>query len=116
MRSTIRYYRQILDDKSASELRVMVYSGDVDGVCGTVYTQKWIFDLGFGYEPNWLWKTWYVQGQTAGYLTKFYTELNSKESRLTFATVHGAGHEVPTYKPEEAFVLFKAFLNNNWNI
>ncbi len=116
MRSTIRDYKQILTDKSADSIRMMVYSGDVDGVCGTVYTQKWIFDLGFEYEHDYLWKTWYVQGQTAGYITKFYTELASKQSRLVFATVHGAGHEVPTYKPEEAFVLFKAFLNNDWTI
>lgn len=29
---------------------------------------------------------------------------------LTFATVRGAGHEVPLFQPHRAFVLFKSFL------
>jgi carboxypeptidase C (cathepsin A) len=115
MRSTVRFYRQILDDKSVPDLRVMIYSGDLDGVCGTVYTQSWLFDLGYDYESNFLWEAWYVQGQTAGYITKFRTPYSS-DSRLTFATVHGAGHEVPTYKPEEAFVLFQAWLTDNFDM
>lgn len=29
---------------------------------------------------------------------------------LTFATVRGAGHEVPLFQPNRAFVIFKSFL------
>lgn len=29
---------------------------------------------------------------------------------LTFATVRGAGHEVPLFQPKRAYVLFKSFL------
>lgn len=29
---------------------------------------------------------------------------------LTFATVRGAGHEVPLFKPREALHLFKSFI------
>lgn len=43
---------------------------------------------------------------TSGYITKFKTHY-SGNSRLTFATVHNVVHEVPTYKPKEAFVLFQ---------
>jgi hypothetical protein len=32
----------------------------------------------------------------------------------TSYTVHFAGHEVPTYKPKEANVLFNAFINNDY--
>jgi hypothetical protein len=28
-------------------------------------------------------------------------------------TVHGAGHEVPTYKPKEALDLFEKYLSNS---
>ena len=108
-----KYYKELLDDKDISDLRIMVYSGDNDAVCATVGTQRWIYDL--GYPVSSLWKTWSVDGQTSGYITQFKTP-NSKESRLTFATVHGAGHEVPTYKPKEAFVLFQAYLNNDYRI
>lgn len=114
-KSTIHHYKQILNEESIPEFKMMIYTGDVDGVCGSLYTQEWIFNLGFNYEQNYLWKNWKVDGMTSGYITKFKTPYSNK-SRLTFATVHDAGHEVPTYKPKEAFVLFKAFLNDNWNI
>ena len=29
---------------------------------------------------------------------------------LTFATVRGAGHEVPLFQPRRAFILFRSFL------
>ena len=104
-----KYYNKILDSKSSPELRVLVYSGDDDSVCGTIGTQKWIWDL--GYTTKSMWKVWEVDQQVAGYVTHFNTP-HSTDSRLIFATVHFAGHEVPTYKPKEAFVLFQAYLNN----
>jgi carboxypeptidase C (cathepsin A) len=104
-----KYYPIILNSKTHQDLRVLVYSGDDDGVCGTIGTQRWIYDLGFPVDD--LWKTWYVDGQTAGYTTKFKTPY-SKESRFSFMTVHSAGHEVPTYKPKEALVLFDMYVNN----
>ena len=81
-----------------------------DSVCGTVGTQKWIWDL--GYPVKSLWKVWEVNQQVAGYITHFITP-HSTKSRLIFATVHFAGHEVPTYKPQEAFELFQAYLNDD---
>ena len=109
MRPMEKYYNKILNSKSSPELNILVYSGDDDGVCGTVGTQKWIYNLGYPIQS--LWKTWEVDGQMAGYVTKFNTPF-SEESRLIFATVHFAGHEVPTYKPKEAFILFQSYLNN----
>ena len=104
------YYTKILNSKSHPDLRVLIYSGDDDGVCGTIGTQRWIYDLGFPVES--LWKTWYNnEGQTAGYITKFATPF-VRENRLHFVTVHFAGHEVPTYKPSEALQLFEMYINN----
>jgi len=103
------YYKTILNSKTHPDLRVLVYSGDDDGVCGTIGTQRWIYDLGFSVSS--LWNTWYLDGQTAGYITKFNTPL-SKNTRLSFITVHFAGHEVPTYKPKEALELFKMYIDN----
>jgi len=103
------YYKTILNSKTHPDLRVLVYSGDDDGVCGTIGTQRWIYDLGFSVSS--LWDTWYVDGQTAGYITKFNTPF-SKDSRFSFMTVHFAGHEVPTYKPKEALKLFEKYINN----
>ena len=103
-----KYYPQILNSKTHPSLRILVYSGDDDSVCGTIGTQRWIYDLGF--KVSSLWETWYVDGQTAGFITKFLTEKES--SRFAFITVHGAGHEVPTYKPREAFELFRMYLED----
>ena len=50
------------------------------------------------------WQEYTVAQQTAGYITKW------KDTKFAFATVHGAGHEVPTYKPEIALNLFKMYL------
>jgi carboxypeptidase C (cathepsin A) len=105
-----KYYKIILNSESHPDLRVLVYSGDDDSVCGTIGTQRWIYDLGFKTES--LWDTWYSQdGQTAGFITKFNTPFG-KESRFSFITVHDAGHEVPTYKPKEALELFDMYINN----
>lgn len=102
------YYNKILNSKTHPDLRVLVYSGDDDGVCGTIGTQRWIYDIGFPVDS--LWKTWYnSEGQTAGYVTKFRTP---NGNRFYFMTVHFAGHEVPTYKPKEALQLFDMYINN----
>ena len=108
------YYNELLNSQSNKGLRIMVYSGDDDSVCGTIGTQKWLWTLGYSAKKDEYWKVWKVDGQTAGYITQFNTPFSS-EPRLTFATVHFAGHEVPTYKPKEAFVLFEAYLNNNYD-
>ena len=105
-----KYYRTILDSKTHSYLHVLVYSGDDDSVCGTIGTQRWIYDLGYSVSKKFDWNTWTVDGQVAGYVTKFNTPYSSV-SRFSFATVHSAGHEVPTYKPKEALELFKMYLN-----
>jgi carboxypeptidase C (cathepsin A) len=108
------YYNELLNSVSDKNMRILVYSGDDDSVCGTIGTQKWLWDLGFPVKKNEYWKVWEIDGQTAGYITQFETPF-SKEPRLTFATVHYAGHEVPTYKPKEAFYLFKSYLNNDYS-
>ena len=67
----------------------------------------WIFlhqIWGLGYEVSLNWQTYMVAGQTAGFLTKW------KNTKMAFLTVHGAGHEVPTYKPEVALDLYVKFL------
>lgn len=109
-----KYFHSILNDKTIPDFRILVFSGDNDAICGTVGTQRWIWDL--GYDVKSMWKPYYVTNQVAGYITHFGTPIDtSSRSRFTFATVSFAGHEVPTYKPGVAYYLFKAFLNNEYN-
>jgi carboxypeptidase C (cathepsin A) len=97
------YYQWLVE--SGANLKIMVFSGDDDSVCGTVGTQSWIYDLGYDVVPGTAWASWDYEGQVAGYVQKF--------EGYTFATVHGAGHEVPTYKPAQALKLISAYFNSS---
>lgn len=46
----------------------------------------------------------YFGTQVGGYLTTF-------TGTLSFVTVHFAGHEVPAYQPERAYVILEQYLN-----
>lgn len=99
--STAPIYNYLID--GGFGLDILVYSGDDDSVCGTIGTQDWIWSLGYSVSGK-AWQTYTVNDQTAGYLTKW------SKTKLAFLTVHGAGHEVPTYKPEVAFDLWSKYL------
>ena len=56
-----------------------------------------------GYQPlskAETWKPWSYEDQVAGYSTKFNID-TGKGNQFAFLTVHKAGHEVPTYVPEQ---------------
>ena len=95
-------------------LKMLVFSGDDDSICSTASTQSWIYDLGVEKNADYDWAIWNVDGQTGGYVTEF--ELDPASGTFYFATVHAAGHEVPAYKPKEAFDLFERYLTGNWNL
>lgn len=82
-------------------------------VCSTAATQSWIYNIGIDPKPGKLWNAWHVNNQTAGYITEF--DLGDTESSFIFVTVHGAGHEVPAYRPVEAFSLFKSYFSGKWD-
>jgi carboxypeptidase C (cathepsin A) len=96
------FYNYLIDGKFG--LNMLVYSGDDDFVCSTYGTQSWIWDLGYKVAPGKEWQEYTVNNQTAGYITKW------KGTKLGLATVRGAGHMVPAYKPEIALDLFGRFL------
>uniref|UniRef100_A0A7S4VBU0 Carboxypeptidase n=1 Tax=Ditylum brightwellii TaxID=49249 RepID=A0A7S4VBU0_9STRA len=104
---------QYAKDNANTTLNMMIFSGDDDSICSTAGTQAWIYDLGVDHLPGSLWKAWTLNDQTAGYVTKFDLGEGVKSS-FTFVTVHGAGHEVPSYRPAEALELFKRYLSNEW--
>ncbi|MDK0642987.1 hypothetical protein P5E91_15515, partial [Clostridium perfringens] len=83
-------------------LRGMLYSGDVDMACNFLMGQRFSRKLGFALTSAK--KEYHVQGQVAGYHTKY--------GALDFVTVRGAGHMVPTDKPAVAYHIIQSFLNN----
>ena len=110
--SLINLYKEVVMHGLEQNLHMMVYSGDDDSICSTAGTQYWIYDIGLDVLKEKLWQPWKVNGQVAGYVTPFNVKQGS--GSFTFTTVHGAGHEVPAYKPEQALVMFKNFLSQEW--
>ncbi|XP_057976815.1 serine carboxypeptidase-like 40 [Malania oleifera] len=82
-------------------LRVWIFSGDTDGrvpVTSTIYS---INKMKLPVKT--LWHPWFLNGEVGGY-TQIY------KGNLTFATIRGAGHQVPSYQPRRALSLIKHFL------
>ncbi|XP_047310829.1 serine carboxypeptidase-like 25 [Impatiens glandulifera] len=94
--SVLPIYRELI----AAGLRIWVFSGDIDSVVPVTATRFSLAQLKL--ETKTPWYPWYIKKQVGGW-TEVY-------KGLTFATVRGAGHEVPLFKPRAAFQLFRSFL------
>ncbi|KAF3341796.1 Serine carboxypeptidase-like 1 [Carex littledalei] len=79
----------------------LIYSGDHDFDIPHVGTQDWIRSLNFSIVDDW--RPWYVGGQVAGFTRRY-------SNNLTFATVKGAGHTAPEYKPKECLEMLQRWL------
>eukprot|EP00624_Nannochloropsis_granulata_P001308 evm.model.NODE_16386_length_9479_cov_30.199177.2 len=99
-------YTYLVDDKKNLKLRILIFSGADDSVCATQGTLFWVGNMGWPIKQSQEWTSWGIDGQVAGFLQGY-------QNGITIATVSGAGHEVPAYKPVEALALFKAYLNDN---
>ncbi|KAG2431440.1 hypothetical protein HXX76_009455 [Chlamydomonas incerta] len=82
-------------------LRMLVFSGDVDGIVPVVGTRRWVASLRLKEKSPW--RPWTAGGQVGGYVVEY-------AQGLTFATVRGAGHMVPYVQPARAAKLAKFFL------
>ncbi|KAK9824563.1 hypothetical protein WJX72_011326 [[Myrmecia] bisecta] len=84
-----------------SGLKMLVYSGDVDGIVPVIGSRRWISSLGLPIRDPW--RPWMsATGQVGGYVVRY--------DGLTFVTVRNAGHMVPYTQPERAFYLFSHWL------
>jgi len=99
--------------------RMLVYSGDVDGVCSTIGTQHWVYGVTADSESatgesesavnrfsSWTYPDLHFGTQQGGYYTQF-------PGNLTFLTVRHAGHEVPAYQPQKALHMLRLFLSGD---
>jgi hypothetical protein len=91
-------------------LKLEVYSGDDDSNCPLLGTMAWMYGLGL--EETSAWDAWLyddaLYGEQVGGFTVSW--IGPTDTTLTLSTVHGAGHEVPTYKGAQAKQLFAKFL------
>ncbi|KAL3655948.1 hypothetical protein CASFOL_000344 [Castilleja foliolosa] len=84
----------------------LVYSGDHDMVVPYIHSLNWIQSFNLTLDDNW--RPWKVNGQIAGYTMRY----QENGSNLTFATLKGAGHTPPEYKPEECFNMISRWLSD----
>ena len=117
LRPMVDLYKELLEimnngEDSDNNLKLLIYSGDDDSICSLAGTQAWIWDLGVSARGRDTWLPWKVHNQTAGFVTRF--RMDNPNSSFLFVTVHGAGHEVPSYRPMEALELLKRYLNGKW--
>eukprot|EP01043_Picozoa_sp_COSAG02_P035597 COSAG02_NODE_2559_length_8529_cov_5.446382_5_plen_581_part_00 len=91
-------------------IRVLIFSGDVDACVPYTGTQKWTEELAVDnrWTPTENWHAWTVQDQVGGYVTVY----DAGAHEFTFATVFGAGHMVPQTQPRKALALFDRYINN----
>ncbi|KAK3024528.1 hypothetical protein RJ639_043720 [Escallonia herrerae] len=85
----------------ASGVGVWIYSGDTDRRVPVTSSKYAIQKLRISVKTPWY--PWYTQGEVAGYAVGY--------QNLTFVTVRGAGHFVPSYQPARALVFFSSFLD-----
>ncbi|XP_010279512.1 PREDICTED: serine carboxypeptidase-like 40 isoform X2 [Nelumbo nucifera] len=97
--STVVYLLQEFMDNG---IRVLVFSGDVDGRVPVTSTRYSLNKLQL--QVNTSWYPWYTKREVGGYTVVY-------KGGLTFATVRGAGHEVPSYQPLRALTLVNYFLH-----
>ncbi|XP_057996074.1 serine carboxypeptidase-like 18 [Hevea brasiliensis] len=98
--STVDYHRNL----SKQSLRALIYSGDHDLSVPHIGTENWIHSLDL--TTNEYWRPWFVDGQVAGYTEKYM----NGDFTLIYATVKGAGHVAPEYKPKECYSMIDRFL------
>ncbi|KAH8507963.1 hypothetical protein H0E87_010207 [Populus deltoides] len=86
----------------AGGIRIWVYSGDTDGRIPVTATRYTLNKLGLNTIEEWT--PWYDGKQVAGWTIVY--------DGLTFVTIRGAGHQVPTFKPKQSLTFIKHFLEN----
>ncbi|KAJ4823284.1 hypothetical protein Tsubulata_038998, partial [Turnera subulata] len=93
----------IFKELIAAGIRIWVFSGDTDAILPLTATRYSINALKL--ETKLRWTAWYDEHQQVGGWSQVY-------KGLTYATVRGAGHEVPLSQPRLAFLLFRQFLRD----
>ena len=88
---------------SAQGIRMLVYNGDTDPALDSFQAQNWTMNIGLNEIEEW--RPWTLDGcrRMGGYVTRY-------DGKFDFVTIRGAGHMVPTNKPEAAFTFFKAWI------
>ncbi|MCD7446106.1 hypothetical protein HAX54_037313 [Datura stramonium] len=90
----------VFQELMQSGIRVWIYSRDIDHML-SVTTSSYVIDK-IKTPVKTPWYPWFFQGKVGGYAVEY--------KNLTFVTVRGAGHFVPSYQPGHALTMFSSFI------
>ncbi|XP_047331911.1 serine carboxypeptidase 1-like [Impatiens glandulifera] len=90
----------IVQELMDSGISVWIYSGDTDYIISTTTTDFSIDKLNATVKTPWY--PWKYQGEVGGYVVEY--------EKMTFVTIRGAGHLVPSYQPSRALAIFSSFI------
>lgn len=88
--------------------RVLIYSGDADACVPHNGSEEWVRQLGIPVKTAW--HQWNVNAGGQTFTGGFVVEYAS--NGLRYVTVKHAGHMVPQFEPEKAFVMFSNWVTN----
>ncbi|XP_072973692.1 serine carboxypeptidase-like 7 [Typha angustifolia] len=97
--SSIKYHYNL----TSRGYRALVYSGDHDFGVPFLGTEAWIRSLNFPIVDDW--RSWNSGDQSAGFTITY-------SNNMTFATVKGAGHTAPEYRPKECLAMVDRWLSH----
>ncbi|XP_072989607.1 serine carboxypeptidase-like 7 isoform X2 [Typha latifolia] len=97
--SSIKYHYNL----TSRGYRALVYSGDHDLGVPFLGTEAWIRYLNFPIVDDW--RSWNFGDQSAGFTITY-------SNNMTFATVKGAGHTAPEYRPKECLAMVHRWLSH----
>ncbi|MFS7920569.1 putative carboxypeptidase D [Helianthus anomalus] len=90
----------VVRDLMANGISVWIFSGDVDGSVPVTISRYDVNKLATSVKTPWY--PWMYRGEVGGYVEGY--------ENLTFLTIRGAGHFVPSYQPGRALAFFTSFL------
>nr|KAJ0186981.1 hypothetical protein LSAT_V11C900500220 [Lactuca sativa] len=90
----------VIQDLMATGISVWIYSGDTDARVPVTTSRYSIDKLQTSVKTPWY--PWMYEEEVGGYVVGY--------QNLTFVTIRGAGHFVPSYQPARALAFFSSFL------
>ena len=87
-----------------NKYKILVYSGDTDGVVPTYGTKAWIADT-LAWPISKQYKQFFVDDQVGGYSEE------RDNGKFIFATIHGAGHMAAQWRRSYTSIVVHYFLN-----
>ena len=104
--SMIAVHKEMIDNPKYAP-RVLVYNGDVDPGCNYLWAEASVARFGVAVATPW--RPWVYADARVGEQLGGFTTAFAKN--VTFATVHGAGHMSPQWRPEAVFTMLSRFLD-----